>query len=79
MLGQPVGKINVARMHVRDTKLVASEEVGHDNQVSLISEIISEQLGIGINAKGVCQEDDGFLRGLIVLWVYNVGVDYGWC
>ena len=76
MLGQPAGKVDVARMHTRGTKLATLEEVGHDNQVSLISEIISEQLGIGVNAKDVGQEDDNFVRGLIVLRVYNVGVYY---
>lgn len=77
MLWQPRTQIGLAGFHVRDADLVALEQVRHDGQVAAVGEIVGEQLGIGEDAEDVGEEEDGFFGGFVVLWVGEVGVDFG--
>lgn len=75
VLGEPSTQIGFARLHVRDAELVTLEQVRDDRQVSALGELISEKLGVGVDAEDIGHEDDGLFGGLVVLGVGDVGVD----
>ena len=75
VLGQPGAQVDLAGIHVGSADLVTLEQVRDDRQVAALGELIGEELGVGEDAEDVGQEDDGLLRGLVVLGVGDVGVD----
>lgn len=78
MVWQPGGQVSLAGLHVCNIDLVALEQVGDDGQVAGTGELVSEQLGIGEDAKDVGQEEDGFSGVLVVFGVGEVSVDWLW-
>jgi hypothetical protein len=75
VLGQPSAEVNLARLHIGNADLVTLEQVRDDGQVSTPGELIGEELGVGVDAEDVGQEDNSLLGGLVVLGVGDVGVD----
>jgi len=75
VLGQPGGQVGLARLHDLEGDLVTLEQVRDDGQVAIVGELVGKQLGVGVDAEDVGQEEDG-LFGALVLGVGDVAVDY---
>ena len=75
MLGEPRGEIDVARLHSLDTDLVTLEQIRDESEVSIVGELVGQELGVGEKTEDIGQKDDGLLGGLVVLGRDDVGVD----
>lgn len=75
VLGQPGGQVGLTRLHGLEGDLVTLEQVGDDGQVAIVGELVGKQLGVGVDAEDVGQEEDG-LFGALVLGIGDVAVDY---
>lgn len=71
---KPSGQIGLARLHIAQLDGVAAEEVRDDAEVAIRGELVSEQLGVGVDAEDVGQDDDGLVGA--VFGVDDVGLDY---
>jgi hypothetical protein len=77
VLGEPVGDVGLAGVHIRRVDGVTVEQVGDDSQVAIVGELVGDELGICEGqAEDVGDEDDGLLGGLVVLGGGNVGLDW---
>lgn len=77
VLGEPVGKVGLAGVHVGGADGVAVEQVRDDSQVAIVGKLIGDELGVGeLEAEDVGDEDDGLLGLLVVLGGDNVGLDW---
>lgn len=76
VVGDPLGEVNLAGLHIANVDGVATEEVGQDGQVAIVGELVSEQLAVDEEAEDVGEDDDGLFGGLVVLGVGEVGVDW---
>lgn len=74
VLWEPGGEIDLARLQGAEVDLVAVEQVGHDNQVSVRGELVGEELPVDIEAEDIGQKHDSLFGGLVVLGVDDVGV-----
>ena len=54
---------------------IALEQVGDDSQVAIVGELIGEKLAVVVDTEDIGEEDNGLLRGLVVLGVDDVSVD----
>ena len=75
VLGDPGRDVHLARLKVADVQLVAREKVGQHCEVAVRGEIIRKQLTILENAKHVAQNEDGNVRGFVILWVCEICFD----
>lgn len=75
MVREPSGEIGLAGLHGLDGDGIALEEIGQDTKVAVGGELIGQELGVDVDTEDVTQDDDGFLGGLVVLGVDQVGVD----
>lgn len=76
VVGKPCTQISLARLHVAETDLVALEKIRDDSQVTIVGELVGEELGVDVDAEDIGQEDNGLLGGLVILRVGDVGVDW---
>lgn len=72
---EPSANVELAGLHGDGVDGVAAEQVGEDTQVSVVGELIGEELSIVEETEDVAQEEDSLLGGPVVLGVDNVGVD----
>lgn len=75
MVGEPGTNVKLAGLHGDGVDGVAAEKVGEDTQVSIVGELIGEELSVVEETEDIAQEEDSLLGGLVVLGVDNVGVD----
>lgn len=75
MLGKPRGKIGLSGLHRLDADLVTLEQVWDEGEIAIVGVLVGEELGIGVEAEDIAQEDDGLLGVLVVLGRHDVGVD----
>lgn len=75
VVGEPGTNVELAGLHGDGVDGVAAEKVGEDTQVSIVGELIGEELGVVEETEDVAQEEDSLLGGLVVLGVDNVGVN----
>jgi hypothetical protein len=77
VLGEPVGNVGLAGVHVSGADGVAVEQIRDDSQVAIVGKLIGDELGIRESeAEDVGDEDDGLLGLLVVLGGDNVGLDW---
>lgn len=77
VLGEPVGKVGLAGVHVGGANGVAIEEVRDDSQVAIVGKLIGDELGIRESkTEDVGDEDDGLLGLLVIFGGDNVGLDW---
>lgn len=76
VVGDPLGEVNLAGLHVADVDGVAAEEVGQDSQVAIVGELVGEQLAVDEEAEDVGEDNDGLFGSLVVLGVGEVGIDW---
>lgn len=62
-------------MHVAETDLVALENIRDDSQVAIVGELVSEKLGVDVDAEDIGHEDNS-LFGVLILRVGDIGVDW---
>jgi hypothetical protein len=72
---EPLGHIDLARIHIGHTDLVASEKIRNDGEVAIVGELVSEELGVAEDTKDVGQEDNGLIGVLVLLGGRDVGVN----
>lgn len=75
VLGEPRGEIDVARLHSLDTDLVTLEQIRDESEVTIVGELVGQELGVREKTEDIGQKDDGLLGGLVVLGRDDVGVD----
>lgn len=56
VLGEPSGKISLARFHIANRDLIALEQVGNNCQEAIVGELVGQELSVGENAEDVSQE-----------------------
>lgn len=75
VVGEPLGEVDLAGLHVADLDGVAVEEVGDDGQVAIVGVLVSKELAVDEETEDVGKDDDSLARVLVVLGVSDVGVD----
>lgn len=76
VVGEPLREVDLAGLHVADLDGVAVEEVGDDGQVAIVGVLVGKEFAVDEETEDVGEDDDGFIRVLVVLGVGDVGVDY---
>lgn len=71
----PRRKLDFSSLHGFMSDGIALEQVGDDSQVAIVGELIGEKLAVVVDTEDIGEEDNGLLRGLVVLGVDDVGVD----
>jgi len=75
VVGEPLGEVDLAGLHVADLDGVAVEEVGEDGQVAIVGELVGKELAVDEETEDIGEDDDGLVRILVVLRVGDIGVD----
>lgn len=75
VIGEPRGEVGLAGFHGFDADLVTLKQVWDEGKVAIVGELVGEELGIGVEAEDIGQEDNGLLGSLVVLGESDIGID----